>query len=139
MKATVTQLQGLTFAAKGESGHWVMLDGPEALGGAGAASRPMEFFLFGLAGCAGADLASMLAKQRVQVEAFDIEVEAERAETHPKVFTKIHVTFLLRGHNLSPKRIERLIDLTRTKYCPAWAMLQQAVEITSSYEIHDSE
>ena len=139
MNAHVVQLQGITFAAKGDSGHWVMIDGPEEFGGSMAASRPMELMLFSLAGCAGADIASMSAKRRMSVTKFEILVQAEQADSYPKVFTKIHLTFVFHGHNIQVKDVERMIELTYTKYCPAWAMLQQAVEITYSYEIHESQ
>lgn len=138
MKAQVVQLQGITFAAKGDSAHWVMFDGPEEFGGSVAASRPLELMLFSLAGCAGADIASMLSKRRVKVERFEILVDAEQAESYPKVFTSIHLTFVFQGQDIPTQHIERMIELTRTKYCPAWNMLQQAVEITYSYEIRDS-
>ncbi len=138
MKALVTQLKGMTFAAKGESNHWVMIDGPEEFGGSSAASRPMEFILFGFAGCSGADIASILQKKRANVEKFEISIEAERAEDYPKVFTKIHLNFLFIGRNLKEKDIERAIELTRTKYCPAWAMLKDVVEITYAYEIREN-
>lgn len=138
MKAHVVQLQGITFAAKGDSAHWVMLDGPEEFGGAVAASRPLELMLFSLAGCAGSDVASMLAKRRVQMERFEILVNAEQADSYPKVFTGIHLTFVFYGQDIQAKDVERMIELTRTKYCPAWNMLQKAVDITYSYEIRDS-
>jgi putative redox protein len=139
MKAEIIQARGLTFAAKGESNHWVMIDGPEEFGGSSAASRPMEFILFGFAGCSGSDIASILQKKRVQVEKFTIVVKAERAEEHPKVFTKIHLTFQFTGKNIKAKDVERSIELTRTKYCPVWAMLQESIEITHSYDIQESE
>lgn len=138
MNAHVVQLQGITFAAKGDSGHWVMIDGPEEFGGSVAASRPLELMLFSLAGCAGADIASMTTKRRMSVTRFEILVQAEQADSYPKVFTKIHLTFVFHGHDLRVRDVERMIELTRTKYCPAWAMLQQAVEITYSHEIHES-
>lgn len=139
MKALVTQLKGITFAAKGESNHWVMIDGPEEFGGSSAASRPMEFILFGFAGCSGSDIASILQKKRAEIDKFEISVEAERAEDYPKVFTKIHLNFLFAGRNLKEKDVERAIELARTKYCPVWAMLKDAVEITYAYEIRESE
>ena len=138
MKAHLMQVKGVTFVAKGESNHWVMIDGPEKFGGSAAASRPMEFILFGFAGCAGSDIASILEKMRTQLDKFEINVEAERAEEHPKVFTKIHLSFLFTGKNIKEKDVERAIELTHTKYCPVWAMLKDSVEITHSYEIQES-
>ena len=138
MKASLKQLQHITFAAKGESGHWVMMDGAPEFGGSDAASRPMEMILFGFGGCASADIASILEKRRVDLRAFDVEIEAERAAEHPKVFTKIHLTFKFTGKGVKPADVERAIELARTKYCSVWAMLQHSVEITHSYEIHET-
>lgn len=139
MNAQLIQIQGLTFAAKGDSNHWVILDGPEKFGGSDGAARSMELVLFGFAGCAGADVASILEKMRTKLDTFEIHVQAERAEEHPKVFTRIHLSFLFRGKELESKQIERAIELTRTKYCPVWAILKETVEITYSYDIQVSE
>jgi len=139
MKVQVTQLKGIAFAAKAESNHWVMIDGPEEFGGSSAGSRPMEFILFGFAGCSGSDIASILQKKRVKLDKFEINVEAEEAEDYPKVFTKIHLNFVFTGRELKEKDVERAIELSRVKYCPVWAMLKDVVEITYSYEIRESE
>lgn len=139
MNVQVTQLKGITFAAKGESNHWVMIDGPEEFGGSSAGSRPMEFILFGFAGCSGSDIASILQKKRAKLDNFAINVKAERAQDYPKVFTKIHLDFVFTGRGLKEKDVERAIELARVKYCPAWAMLKEVVEITYAYQIHESE
>lgn len=97
MKAHVMQLQGITFAAKGDSNHWVMIDGPEDFGGSSAGARPMELILFGFAGCTGSDVASILQKKRATLDKFEINVAAERAQDYPKVFTKIHLDFIFTG------------------------------------------
>lgn len=135
MNAYARQISGITFTAKGDSNHWVMMDGAEEFGGANAASRPMEMILFGFAGCSGSDIASILQKMRAPVEMFEIFIEAERAEEHPKVFKKIHLKFVFHGDGIKLKDVERAIELARVKYCPVWAMLGKAVEITSSYDI----
>jgi len=136
MNIYATQLNNaLTFAAKGESNHWVMMDGAAEFGGTEAASRPMEMVLFGFAGCSGSDIASILKKMRSPVEKFEIFIEADRANEHPKVFTKIHLKFVFHGTDIKAKDVERAIELARTKYCPVWGMLGQVVTITNSYEI----
>ena len=136
MNIYATQINhALTFAAKGESNHWIMMDGTAEVGGTDAASRPMEMVLFGFAGCSGSDIASILKKMRSPVEKFDILIEADRAAEHPKVFTKIHLKFVFHGTGIKTKDVERAIELARTKYCPVWAMLGQTVTITDSYEI----
>ncbi|PID56326.1 osmotically inducible protein OsmC [candidate division KSB3 bacterium] len=139
MKVHVTQLQGITFAARGGSQHWVMMDGPKEFGGSEAGSRPMEMILYGFAGCAGSDIASILKKMRAELTSFEIDIDAETAEEHPKVFTKIHLRFLVAGNNLKEKDLERAIEMTRTKYCPVWAMLKESVEISYSYDIQQAE
>jgi putative redox protein len=137
MKMYAKQVKGITFAMKGGSNHWVMIDGPEEFGGAEAASRPMEFILFGFAGCAGSDIASILQKMRSPVERFEINIDAENATEHPKVFTSIHLTFLFAGRDVKAKDVERAIEMTRTKYCPVWAMLKESVEITYEYHVEE--
>lgn len=114
-----------------------MLDGPAKYGGAEAATRPKELILFGFAGCTGMDVVSILTKRRRTLDRFEIRVEADVADIHPKVFTRIHLTFLVKGNGLTPKEVERAIELSRTKYCGVWAMLKQAVEITYAYHIEE--
>lgn len=136
MKVAINQIQGLALAGKGESKHWVVMDGPEKFSGLEAGSRPMEVFLISLAGCTGMDVVSLLEKMRVKLDDFKMEVEAERAETHPKVFTKIHIEYLFFGKDIDPEKVEKAIDLSQNKYCSASAMLKKAVDITTSYKIN---
>lgn len=135
MKATIKQVQGLSLAGKAESGHWVMMDGPQALGGADAGTRPLELFLLGLGGCTAMDVVSILAKKRMPVQDFDVELEADRADEHPKVFTRVHIRFIFYGQGIKPEAVERAIELSSTKYCSASAMLKPTVPIETSYEI----
>jgi len=136
MKVTINQIQGIALAGKGDSRHWVVMDGPEKFSGLEAGSRPMELFLISLAGCTGMDVVSLLEKMRVKLDDFKMEVEAERAETHPKVFTKIHIEFLFWGKDIDPAKVEKAIDLSQNKYCSASAMLKKTVDITTSYKIN---
>ena len=136
MKVTINQIQGIALAGKGDSKHWVVMDGPEKFSGLEAGSRPMELFLISLAGCTGMDVVSLLEKMRVKLDDFKMEVEAERAETHPKVFTKIHIEYLFFGNDIDPAKVEKAIDLSQNKYCSASAMLKKAVNITTSYKIN---
>ena len=136
MKVTINQIQGIALAGKGDSKHWVVMDGPEKFSGLEAGSRPMELFLISLAGCTGMDVVSLLEKMRVKLDDFKMEVEAERAETHPKVFTKIRMEYLLFGKDIDPEKVEKAIDLSQNKYCPASAMLKKTVDITTSYKIN---
>ncbi|UCH78392.1 MAG: OsmC family protein [Candidatus Coatesbacteria bacterium] len=135
MKAEVYMVRGLAFVGKGETNHWLAMDGPPEFGGAAAASRPLELLLIGLAGCTGMDVVSILTKQRLPVEAFSVEVEAPRADEHPKVFTAIHMKYRLRGVGLTDQNVAEAIRLSQEKYCSASAMLSRACPVTFEYEI----
>ena len=136
VKAKAVHVKGVTFLGKGETNHWVTMDGPEEFGGSAAGSRAKELILLALAGCTGADVASLLTKMRVPFTKFEIDVEAEMAEEHPKVYTKVKLIYQFWGENLDTSKIERAIELSETKYCPANAMLKNSVEITNRYEIN---
>ena len=135
-KIVVKQVQGATFAAKGESNHWVMMDTKEPVGGSEAASSPMEMVLFGLGGCTGVDVEVILKKMKVTFEKFEIEIDAERAEVHPKVYTKIHLTYHFYGKDLPQKKLEKAVKLSKDSYCSVSAMLAHTAEITASVENH---
>ena len=136
MKAKVVQLQGVTFVGKAQSNHWVALDGPEEFQGSEAGTRPKELVLIGLAGCSGSDVASILHKMRENVTRFEVDVDAESAADHPKVFTKIHLKYKFWGNDLKPTNIEKAINLSQEKYCSVSAMLKPTVDITHDYEIN---
>jgi len=131
--------ESLTFVAKADSGHFITMDAPESLGGHNSASRPMEVILQALAGCTGMDVLSILKKKRVKVDHFAMTVTGERAETHPKVFTKIHLTYKFWGEDITESAAERAIELSETKYCSVSAMLKSTAEISSSFEINPAD
>ncbi len=133
--ATIKQVQGLTFLAKSDSNHWVVMDGPEGLEGSNAAPRPKELLLFALGGCTASDIVSILKKKRVPLEDFQVYLEANVRDEHPQVFTDIHIEYVIYGDDVNPADVERAIELSLTKYCPAAAMLQATVKITHSYRI----
>jgi len=133
--AVVKQIEGVAFAAKGDSNHWVTMDGPVTVGGTEAGSRPKELVLFALAGCTASDVVNILRKKRVPLEGFEMHVTGEEADEHPKVFTKIHVEYVFFGDRVSPSDVERAIELSTTKYCSVSAMLTPKVIITHSYRI----
>ena len=139
MKATIQRINGTALAARGGSNHWVVMDGPEEFGGFSAGTRPMEMILIGLAGCSAMDVLSILKKKRVKLDDFSMQVEAERAEDHPKVFTKIHLHYIFTGKAIKAKDVERSIELSQDKYCGASAMLRKAAEISFDYEIIEPE
>lgn len=128
-EAIVKQVEGINFVGKGPSGHWVPMDGPEEFGGSNAGTRPIELLVIGLAGCTGADVASILAKMRVKTDDFQIKVEYERAEEHPKPFTKMKLIYHFWGKGLDKEKLEKAIDLSQNRYCGASYMLGKAVNI----------
>ena len=138
-KAYVKQIKGITFAGKTDSNHWITMDGPEDFGGSNAGIRPKELVLLGLAGCTGSDVVSILSKKKVKYDNYEMNLTAEVAETHPQVFTKIHIEYVFYGNEINPKDVERAIELSLTKYCSVTAMLQKAVVITHSYRIEPVE
>lgn len=135
MQTVLTWKEGLAFAAHSESGFSVALDADEAVGGLGGGMRPMELLAMGLGGCTGMDVVSILQKKRQEVSAFEVRVHTEKAEDHPKVWTSVLIEYLVTGTDLDPKAIERAIELSAAKYCPAQNMINQAVEIEHSYQI----
>lgn len=129
------QIDGLAFVAKGDSNHWVTMDGPASMGGMDAGSRPKELVLDALAGCTASDVVNILKKKRVPLQGFEMYLTGEEAEEHPKVFTDIHVEYVFFGDSISSTDVERAIELSTTKYCPVSAMLTPKVKITHSYRI----
>jgi len=134
-QAVLKQVKGLTFAAKANSGHWVMLDTAETVGGHNAGSTPKEFVLFALAGCTAMDVVGILQKRRAPPEDFELHITAEEAESHPKIFTAIHLEYIFRGKGIKQADVERAIELSSTTYCSVSAMLKATVKITHSFRI----
>jgi putative redox protein len=136
MKATVKWTDGAMFVGESGSGHAVVMDGPGDLGGRNLAVRPMEMLLLGTGGCSIYDVLSMLKKARQRVVDCRVELEAERAEAVPAVFTRINMHFVVTGVDLKDSQVKRAVSLSAEKYCSASIMLGAAgVDITHSYEI----
>jgi putative redox protein len=129
MHAMVRSTGGLSFIGKGETNHWVPMDGPPELGGDDAGSRPKELLLLALAGCTGADVASLLNKRRVRFRTFEVAVDADLADEHPRVFTHIALTYRFEGDDIAVSEIERAVHMSQDKYCMVSAMLRKAVPI----------
>lgn len=127
----------MTFLAETGSGHVVAMDGAPEGGGRNLAPRPMEMVLLGTGGCTAYDIVLILKKGNQDVRGCEATLKAERAEKDPKVFTKIHFHFTVRGRNLKPAHVERAIKLSHEKYCSASIMLGKTAEITHSFEIID--
>lgn len=138
MKARVKWLEGTAMVGESGSGHAVVMDGPPDLGGRNLGVRPMEMLLLGLGGCTQFDVLLILKRGRARVSDCVVELSAKRAETEPKVFTRIHVHFIVTGHDLSPKQVERAIALSAEKYCSASIMLGAMAEVTHDFEIRDA-
>lgn len=137
MKATVKWLDGVTMVGESGSGHALVMDGPPEHGGRNLGVRPMEMLLIGMGGCTEFDVLLILRKARQDVTGCEVHLEAERAEVEPKVFTRIHVHFVVRGRGLSEQHVARAIRLSAEKYCSASIMLQATATITHDYEIID--
>jgi len=133
--AVVRQVQGITLAAKADSNHWVIMDGPEMFGGSNAGPRPKELLLMALGGCTASDVIPILRKKRVPFDGLEVRLTGTVRDEHPQVFTEIHVEYLVYGEGINPADVERAIELSRTKYCSVTAMLRPTVNITHSYQI----
>jgi putative redox protein len=136
MKATVKWTDGAMFLGESGSGHTIVMDGPEDLGGRNMGARPMEMLLLGVGGCASYDVMSMLKKSRQKVVDCRIELDAERADAVPAVFTKIKLHFVVTGEALKESQVKRAVELSAEKYCSASIMLAAAgVEISHTFEV----
>lgn len=128
---------GMAFVAEAGSGHAVVMDGAPEAGGRNIGLRPMEMVLAGTGGCSAFDVVLILKKGRHQVSACDVSLQAERADSDPKVFTRIHLHYRVKGKNLKPDAVARAIALSKEKYCSASIMIGKTAEITSDFEIID--
>lgn len=138
MKTRITWLEDMTYVARSPSGHALVLDGPPELGGHNLGPRPMEMVLMGMGGCTAVDVVHILRKARQDLRGCELQVEAERADSDPKVLTRIRVHFILTGKDLSAKHVERAIELSAEKYCSASIMLGKTAQITHTFEIREA-
>ncbi|MFT5176482.1 MAG: putative redox protein, partial [Gammaproteobacteria bacterium] len=128
MKARIKWIEGVSFVAESGSGHAVVLDGSPDHGGRNLGMRPMEAVLIGLGSCSAFDVVTILRKSRQKVTSCHVELDAERADSIPAVFTKIHMHYVVRGHALKPAAVQRAVKLSVDTYCSATAMLKPHVE-----------
>jgi len=131
------QVKGCSFIGKADSNHWAAIDVSKETCGLDAATHPMEMVLLAMGSCAGSDIVSILNKKKVMLEGFEINMDAECADSYPKVFTKIHLQYLFYGEDINPKYVEQAINLSHEKYCSVVGMLKKSVVVTSSYKIID--
>lgn len=137
MKARIKWVEEVSFLGETESGHAVLMDGPPAGGGRNLGPRPMEMLLLGTGGCTAYDVIHILKKSRQPVTDCVVEIDAQRAESDPKVFTAIHFHFVVTGKGLKAEVVERAIKLSAEKYCSASIMLGKAADITHDFEIQE--
>ncbi len=139
MKCRIKWLDHMSFVGESGSGHSVVMDGAPDAGGRNLGVRPLEMLLLGLGGCTAFDVVSILHKSRQQLVDCEVEIEAERADSIPKVFTSIHLHFIVSGRDLDPNKVAKAVDLSADKYCSASRMLEKTAEITHDFEIVNSE
>ncbi len=135
MQAVAQWHHGLSFTGTAETGFTVNMGGSPTAGGDDDGFRPMELILVGLVGCTGMDVVSILQKMRQDVTQFSVTAEAEKAETHPRVYTHIKLIYNIHGRGIDPKSVEKAIQLSAERYCPVQAMLSASVAIETAYEI----
>lgn len=135
MNISVNWVDGMLMVGKSHSGHSITMDGPPEIGGENLGVRPMEMLLLGVAGCTMIDVVSTLKKMRQDLKHCETKVNAERATDHPKVFTDIHIQFVIKGKDLDQNKVEKAITLSAEKYCSASIMLGKTASITHDFEI----
>ncbi len=135
MKTRIIWKGNVSFLAEAGSGHSVLMDGAPEAGGQNAGPRPMEMLLMGLGGCTAFDVVMILKKGRHDIQDCVVEIEARRASVDPKVFTDIHLHFIVTGKNMNSQHVERAIDLSAEKYCSASIMLKSTAKITHDFEL----
>ncbi len=133
-KMTATWAGGMRMVYESATGHGLVTDAPVEAGGLNTAATPMELVLLGLVGCTGVDVVSILTKMKEPLEGLEVTAEYERAENHPKVYTRIHLTYRVQG-DVNEKKLKRAIDLSESTYCSVSAMLKSTAEITNEYDI----
>lgn len=140
MESKVVWKGGMAFTGSVDSsGYLIPLDSSKAVGGRELGFRPLQLFAVGLVGCTGMDVISILQKKRVEITDFEVSAKIVRSEEHPKVFTKIQLVYKVTGKNIERKDVERAVELSENKYCPAHAMLKETVEISHKIVIEETE
>ncbi|MDC1318696.1 OsmC family protein [Candidatus Thioglobus sp.] len=135
MNLSVNWVDGMLMVGKSHSGHSITMDGPIEIGGENLGVRPMEMLLLGVAGCTMIDVVTTLKKMRQDLSHCETRISAERANEHPKVFTDIHIEFIVKGKDLDSKKVDKAITLSAEKYCSASIMLGKTAKITHDFEV----
>ena len=137
MNLSVNWVDGMLMVGKSYSGHSITMDGPTEIGGENLGVRPMEMLLLGVAGCTMIDVVTTLKKMRQDLSHCETKISAERANEHPKVFTDIHIHFIVKGKDLDSKKVDKAITLSAEKYCSASIMLGKTANITHDFEVSE--
>jgi putative redox protein len=136
MKTRIKYIENVCLMAESESGHSLIIDGSPEIGGRNLGVRPMELILMGLGGCTTMDILTILRKKRQNITDCVIEIDSQRRDTIPKIFSKIHLHFIITGDNLNEKHVQQAVQLSAEKYCSVSEMLKHSVEISYDYEIN---
>jgi putative redox protein len=137
MKARVKWIENAAFVGESESGHAFVMDGAKEGGGRNLGPRPMEVLLLSTGACSAYDVVTILRKARQQIRDCHVEIDAERASTDPKIFTRIHMHFVIKGQAINSAHVKRAVELSAEKYCSASIMLGKSAQITHDFEIID--
>lgn len=137
-RARIKWIENLKFVGDAPSGHSILMDGPPEVGGDNVAVRPGELTLVALGGCTGIDVVSMLKKMRVKFDSFEVIVDAEPREEHPKSWATIHIKYIFKGKNINPAKVQQAIELSEEKYCSVSAMLKAGAKLTHDFDIIDT-
>ncbi|CAK0780839.1 putative redox protein [Gammaproteobacteria bacterium] len=139
-QATVTLISGMQFAVETGSKHTLVIDsGNPETGGRGTGARPMELVAAGVAGCTAMDVISILHKMQQKVTGLQVKITSRDAEEHPKKFVEVHIEYLVTGFSLDEKRVQRAIQLSEERYCPAMATIRPGTQITNSYTLREAD
>lgn len=138
MKARIQLIEGMTFIAESGSGHAIVVDASPEVGGRDLGARPMELVLMGTGACSAIDVVHILRKARQPVAGCVVELEGDRADADPKVFTRIRMHYVVTGKGLNPLQVERAIKLSKEKYCSASVMLEKTAEFSVDFEIREA-
>lgn len=138
MEARVRWIEGLSFTGDAASGFSVKLGGDASAGGSEDGFRPMELIAIGIAGCTAMDVISILRKKRQRVTRFDVLIHARRAQDHPKVFTEINLEYILAGEHVDESAVQRAIQLSEERYCPAIAMFRKVAPLSLTYKLEEA-
>ena len=130
MESKIVWKGGMAFTGSSDSGYLIPLDAKKSAGGHDLGFQPLQLFAIGLVGCTGMDVISILKKKRQEVTDFEVSAQIQRSEEHPRVFTKILIEYTVTGKNLDREAVERAVELSETRYCPAQAMLEKSAQIS---------